>query len=229
MTIIYRADKGQALNATEYDDTVRDLDERPNGQVYPKTKSVGVKIDNVSPDWGWHDLTGTIRLGNTVNDPTYVTYQGAIKQPQFDVGDEVFTEFHIPHDYAPGTDIYIHAHWSHNSALVTTGGITGNFEASYAKGHNQAFFSTPVIVNLIEDASLVRYQHLITEGLLSAALGAGGLIPTEDLEPDGVLLSRVELTGNTMDGGAKPFLHFIDIHYQSTGLPTKQKTPDFWT
>jgi hypothetical protein len=26
-----------------------------------------------------------------------------------------------------------------------------------------------------------------------------------------------------------PFLHYVDIHYQSTGIGTKQKSPPFWT
>jgi len=170
-----------------------------------------------------------VRLGGTAADPTYVTYQGSIKQAQFDVGDEVYMEFHLPHDYVLGTTIYVHAHWSHNSALVTTGGITGNFEASYAKGHDQDFFATPIVAALVDTASTVRYQHIITEGPLSSVGGVGGLLKTEDLEPDGVILSRVELTGNTMDGGAKPFLHFVDIHYQSMGLGTKNRSPGFYT
>lgn len=229
MAIVLRSVKGQALTKEEQEGNIVDLDERPLGQVYPKSQSIGIKIDTATPDWGWHDLLSTIRLGGTANDPTYVTYQGSIKQAQFDVGDEIFTEFHMPHDYAMGTDIYIHAHWSHNALGLTTGGITGVMEASYAKGHDQDFFGTPIIVNLAQDASLVRYQHLIAEGPLSAAGGAGGLIDTALLEPDGLFLVRVELTGNTMDAAAKPFLHAVDIHYQSTGLATKQKAPDFWT
>lgn len=228
MTITYRGVKGQALDATEYDATILDLDTRPNGQVFPKEKGVGLKLDSDAPDWGWRDLTSTIRLGNTAQDPDYVAYQGSLRQPQFSIGDEIYTEFHLPHDYAEGTDIYIHAHWSHNSASVTSGGVVGVFEASYAKGHNQGFFGTPVIVPITEDASPVRYQHLVTEGPLSASAGAGGLLVTEDLEPDGVILARLELTGNTMDGGAKPFLHFVDIHYQSTGLATKNRAPSFY-
>jgi len=39
----------------------------------------------------------------------------------------------------------------------------------------------------------------------------------------------VELLANTMNGGAKPFVHSIDIHYQSTGVNTKNKAPNFYT
>ena len=70
---------------------------------------------------------------------------------------------------------------------------------------------------------------MISEGPLSATGGAGGLIPTEDLEVDGLILCTLTMTGNTVNDGSLPFVHAIDIHYQSTGLPTKQRSPDFWT
>ena len=229
MALVYRETKGQLLTIGEGDNNIRELDEIPNGKVFPKTQGVGIKIDQDSPDWGWHDITGVIRAIGGASDPEWVAYQGAIKQPQFDVGEEVFIEFHLPHDYAMGTNIYIHAHWSHNNSNVTTGGVTWAFEGSYAKGHGQAYFNTPVVLNVQQDASLVRYQHMIAEDAFSASAGAGGLIVKEDIEVDGLVLCRVSLAGNTMDDGAKPFLHFVDIHYQSTGMGTKQKAPNFWT
>lgn len=229
MALTIWATKGQKLTAEEADANIIHLRDKPDGQVYPKTKGIGLKVDHASPDWGWHDLLSTIRLDGGVGDPTYVTYQGNIHQAQFDVDNHVDIEFHMPHDYAMGTDLYIHAHWSHNNANVTGGSITGTFEATYAKGHNQMSFVTPIVVTVVQDASLIRYQHMIAEGQLSAPGGAGGLLKTEDIEVDGLILAQIKLTGNTMDGGAKPFLHAVDIHYQSTGLPTKQKAPDFWT
>jgi len=227
MTITTRLGKGQSLTNAELDENFTDLRDIPTGKVFPKTEGIGIKIDTDSPEWGWHDLTAEIKFGD-VNIPTHEPFQGGIKQMQFDVGDEGFLDFHLPHDYAPNTEVFIHAHWSHNSTLVTTGGITTQFELCYAKGHDQEFFHTPVILNVAQDASLTRYQHLVVEGVCSSAGGVGGLLITEDIEVDGMILVRFALTGNTMDGGAKPFIHKVDIHYQSTGLPTKNKAPDFW-
>ena len=230
MPLTYRDTKGQALTAEEFDANTRDLDERPNGQVYPNTKGIGLKIDSDTPEFGWHDLLSDITLPGHVDDPSFVPYIGNIEQMQMDIGNAVNITFHLPHDYAPNTDIYIHLHWSHNSPTVTSGGISGFFEASYAKGHDQAAFSNPVVVQLLDvPASPIRYQHMVSEAPLSAAGGAGGLIATEDLEVDGLILCRLEMTGNSINDGAIPFLHQVDIHYQSTGLPTKNKAPDFWT
>ena len=47
------------------------------------------------------------------------------------------------------------------------------------------------------------------------------------IETDGLLAVMTKLTANTT--GVDPFLHYVDIHYQSTGLPTKNKAPNFYT
>lgn len=230
MTITYRGVKGQAITAQEYDDTILDLDTRPNGQVYPKAKEIGIKVDNAAPDFGWHDLTGDIFYDpSSPNTPSYQPYIGSIKERQYDVGDEGFLTLHLPHDYAMGTDLFIHVHWSHNSLTVEGGAPTFAIEGTYAKGHNQAAFGPPVAVTLSEPASTTRYQHMITEVQFSNVGGTGGLLNTNDIEVDGLLLLRVALIGNTMTDGVLPFVHFVDVHYQSTGLATKQKSPDFWT
>lgn len=228
MTITYRGVKGQAITAAEYDETTRHLYEHDDGVIIPKEKTSGVKIDPSSPDFGWHDMPGTMDFNSGDADaPSYATYNGDVKQLQFVVNDKAYTQLHIPHDYLESSDILIHIHWSHNSATYTTGQPTFTVYGTYAKGHNQAAFGAPVSVNLSE-APAARYQHMITETPLTAALGAGGLIATENLEVDGVFLLTVELTGNTMDGGALPFIHFVDCHYQSTGVPTKNNSPDFY-
>ena len=233
MALVRRLVKGQALTGAEYDGNVDHFEQNPNGIYMPKSSATGMELYNTTPgdgDFGWHDLRSDITLTGDASDPSYVTYIGNIKQLQFNVGDAVNITFHLPHDYKLGTDVFIHIHWSHNSATITGGTVSGFFEASYSKGHNQAAFANPVVLNLTNiPASLVRYQHVVTEGQLSAAAGAGGLLVTEDLEPDGVILCRLEMTANTMDGGAIPFVHQIDVHYQSTNLPTIQKAPDFYT
>ena len=47
-------------------------------------------------------------------------------------------------------------------------------------------------------------------------------------DPTGYSTVICYLAANTMDGGALPFLSFCDIHYQSTGIGTKNKAPNFY-
>lgn len=198
----------------------------------PKTAGEGVLIENA---YGWHDMLGPINVRDTTSptNPSYNVYRGGIRAYQFAVNDEAFVEFHMLHDYAPGTDIYIHVHWSHAATTVTGGSVTWGFEVSYAKGHNQAAFSAPVTASVLQTASTTQYQHMIAEVQLSAASPSASQIDTDNLEVDGVILVRAYLQANamTVSGGGvpEPFLHLVDIHYQSTGITTKNKAPGFYT
>lgn len=193
----------------------------------------GIKVDQANPDWPWHDLIGPVRTrGVGATDPNDATYRGNIKAYQFAVNDEAWLEFHIPHDYAPGTDIFIHAHWSHISATVTGGSVTWGYDATFSKGHDQAAFPAPVNLTVVGNASTTQYQHIITEIQLSAASPTASQLDSDDLEVDGLLLVRVYLSANNITDSVAvpdPFLHFVDIHYQSTDIGTKNKAPDFWT
>lgn len=202
-----------------------------NDIVLPKTSGKGIKIDAAAPTFGWRDITGEITNAGGANKPTSQTYRGGIDQFQFAAGDESIIRYHIPHDYVPGTDIHLHVHWSHISAIVTGGTITFTVEASYAKGHNQAAFSAPVIDTFTGTASTTQYQHIVSEVQFSASSPAGLQLDTDDLEPDGVILIRLEMTTNDITSGGAvpdPFIHEVDVHYQSTNMATKNKAPDFY-
>jgi hypothetical protein len=138
----------------------------------------------------------------------------------------------MPHDYAMGTNLYIHVHWSHTGTLVTGGSTTWGFELMYARGHDQAAFPAPITVSVSQNASTTQYQHMIAEGLASTPGGSGVLLNTTDLEVDGLIQCRLFLDSNdiTVSGGLvpDPFIHMVDIHYQSTGAPTKNRAPSFW-
>jgi len=194
--------------------------------VLSKTSGQGLFVDSDTPTFGWRDLLGSISLEETggPNRPSFATYRDGIKQYQFDVNDQVWTEFHMPHDYVAGTEIFIHAHWSHISTGVTTGGVTWGFEMTYAKGHDQAAWPAAVTATIQQNASTTQYQHMIAEVQASG----GSLLATADLEPDGVILVRAFLSANDMSAATSPFIHYVDIHYQSTGMATKQKAPDFY-
>lgn len=192
----------------------------------------GLKVDETNPVYPWFDLLGEVHSDTNTGaaKPAFNAFIGNIKEWQMDIGNEVFVRFHMPHDYVPGTDLYIHAHWAHNSTIVTSGGADFRFECSYAKGYDQMAFTNPVTVGGNQNASTVQYQHMITEFQLSSVGGNGGtLINSNLLEVDGLILCRCYLNNLTINGSVKPFLFYIDLHYQSTGIGTKNKNIGFYS
>jgi hypothetical protein len=200
--------------------------------ILPKTSGNGIKVDTATPTFGWRDIIGTISNSKGATKATEATYRDGITQFQFSAGDDAEIEYHIPHDYVPGTDIHLHFHWSHNSAIVTGGSIVLTYEITYAKGHNQAAFPATVTGTVTGTASTTQYQHIVSEGQISAASPSAAQIDSDNLEPDGLILCRIEMTTNNMtasNGVPDPFIHEVDVHYQSTNIGTKQKAPDFYT
>ena len=61
--------------------------------------------------------------------------------------------------------------------------------------------------------------------------GTGGLINSNRISVDGLVLVRAYRdpadVADTLNQDT--FVHFVDIHYQSTNTGTKQKSPDFYT
>jgi len=203
--------------------------------IFDNASGNGIKVDTTAPTFGWRDLLGKIRTrGVGATDPNDAVYDGAnIRAYQFAVNDECWVDFHIPHDYEAGTDVYLHFHWSHIGTLVTGGNVTWGADITYAKGHDQAAFPASVNTTVVGNASTTQYQHMITEVKISDSAPGASEIDTDNLEPDGVLMVRGYLSANniTVSGGAvpDPFLHYMDIHYQSTNIATKAKVPDFYT
>jgi len=234
MTITTRAGKGSELTHTELDTNFTDLRDGKALQV-PKGSSYGIKVDSEgTPDFGWRDLTGIMQTYGGAGEASRNVFVGGIKALQFTENDSAYVDFHFPHDYAMGTHLYVHVHWSHTSALVTGGTVTWGIEFTYAKGHNQgAYPATNASLALVGDDSTTPRQHIITEVLASSVGGSSSTIDVAILEPDAVGMARVYLDSNdiTVSGGGipEPYIHFVDLHYQSTGVGTKNKDPDFWT
>jgi hypothetical protein len=198
--------------------------------VMPKTAGNGIKVDPSAPTYAWQDLLGPIIVRGTgiATDPTLNTFRNNLRAYQFTVNDYVEVMFHLGHDYVPGSDIYMHTHWALSTAGTTSGGVTWEFETTYSKGHDQAAFPASKIVTVTQNASTVQYQHMIAETAISSAGGSATLLDNSLFEPDGIFMIRVRLTANTVNGGPEPFLFMADMHYQSTGIGTKQKAPNFY-
>lgn len=197
--------------------------------VLDKASGKGIKVDTTTPTYPWHDMLGGIDVrGVGANDPSWAVFQNGIRAYQFGLNDECWVVFHLLHDYVPGTDIYLHSHWAHNSAAVTTGSVTWSYEITYAKGHNQAAFPASKTTTVTQSASTTQYQHMIAETVISTPGGSATLLDSSAFETDGIILVRCSLSANSMNAATDPFLFLLDCHYQSTGIGTKNKAPDFF-
>ena len=202
--------------------------------IVPKTSGKGIKVDTDTPTFGFADILGDQFSKNTgATKPTLTAYNGAVQSFRFGVGDEAYLSFHMPHDYVPGTDIFIHVHWSHTSAIVTGGTLTFKVTSVYAKGYDQAAFGAPVSGTFTGTASTTQYQHIISETQYSASAPAGLQLDTDDIEVDGIIEMTFEVDANNITSSGAvpdPFIHYVDIHYQTTGIiGTKDKNTPFYT
>lgn len=235
MSIILQQDVGfRLLTPAEVDENFRFIRDG-NGLMIPRTQNSGILVDSLgTPSYPWHDMTGNLHVDeDDANAPKFALYKGTrIKVRQFlPTTTEGLIEFHLPHDYVIGTPIYVHVHWSHISPLVTGGSVTWGFEFTYAKGHDQAPFGNVATIAIVSTASLTPEQHIISETIASSSGGSATTLDTDQLEVDGVISGAIYLDSNdiTSSGAVPdPFVHFVDFHYQSTGIGTKQKDPDFW-
>jgi hypothetical protein len=203
--------------------------------VLDKTSGVGIKVDNTTPTYPYRDIIGHMNAGAGATDPTLSTFiGGSFRSWAFAANDKIDIDFHVPHDYAPGTDLFLHYHWSHNGTAIS-GNIVATVTHTYAKGHNQASFTAEKTLvytyNTVDIATTPRYIHRIEELQLSQVGGSATLLDTSLIEPDGMIgVSFTMTTPPTITGGApnNPFVFFVDVHYQSTGIGTKQKSPNFY-
>jgi hypothetical protein len=220
------------LRETDYN-----LFDHTGNLILPKTSGYGIKVDTAAPTYGWKDLLGSVIPKTTgVGSPTLTAFRGGnVRAYSFAAGEDYDGAFHIPHDWAPGTDLYWHVHWLHNGTAIS-GNLVLNWYFTYAKGHNQANY--PAEINVTQTistpdiATVPQYRHRIDEFQLSAASPSASQLDTDDIEVDGIIQFHMDATTiPTITGGTpnKPFIFYIDLHYQSTNMPTKQKAPNFYS
>lgn len=200
---------------------------------FPKTSGAGILIENT---FGWKDLIGDVspRAGTSAA-PTQRNFMTNLRGFAYSASDQFDCCFHVPHDYAPGTDMFVHVHWGHNGTNIT-GSARFDIWASFAKGHQQQVFGTakniPIIVNSLNITNTPQYFHRVDEVQLSTPGGSGSMLNTSEIEVDGlILISGTVTTIPSISGSATsntPFIFTVDLHYQSTGVATKNKAPNFY-
>ena len=202
--------------------------------IFPKASGYGIKVDTATPTYPWADMIGIFRI-DTSAPPTLAAFRGGfVRDYFFAAGQQLDVVIHVPHDYAAGTNVFLHVHWSHNGTA-----ISGDFVATcrhiYAKGHNQEIFPAEKTVTVtyatVNIATTPQYIHRIDEVQLSSSGGSATLMDTALIEPDGVFMINMDVTTIPTITGAsqnKPSVFFVDLHYQSTGIGTQAKAPNFY-
>lgn len=202
--------------------------------IISNAEGTGIKVNVENPNYPWHDIIGAI-------DPKFVGAGAPIRalykdtnifDYKFTLNDVVDFNFHLPHDYVPGSNLYLHVHWSHNGTAIS-GNAEFTFYHSYAKGHDQEEFSAErtlvLLVPTPNVATIPQYRHRVDEGQIAAPTANSQAMPTANIEPDGLIIGSLKVTELPSITGGDLFIHTVDVHYQSTNMGTQSRSPDFWT
>jgi hypothetical protein len=174
-------------------------------------------------DGGWRDMLGQIvPRANVPTSPTW-TQMGTTPfwSYLFALNDEIWIPYHIQHDYAPGTPIYLHVHWTTDGTQTNT--VKWQFEYCYAKGFNQGNFdvSGGRSTTVEQAAQGTAWRHMVSE--ISTP------ISDANFEVDGVLMVHItRITNGGTNNTDKVFMILADCHYQCNAFNTKNRTPDFY-
>lgn len=207
-----------------------------NGSIsFPKTFNTGILIDST---YGWHDLLGPVNplKSGGANNPVWAMIRTNMWGWLHSAGDIGDCLYHVPHNWAPTTDMHLHAHWTHNGT-----GISGSLVITYYITAAKRGVAFPAVVTTtmtksgITIISNVQYCQALDEVQFSAASPTANQINTNILEVDALINVRYvvttvpTVTGPAVNGVAPGiFISTIDIHYQSNGMATRNKDPNFY-
>lgn len=184
----------------------------------------------INNNFVWQDLLGLVqvRSGGGANDPQLTNFKGV--QYEYSCNNAttyIYFTFHMPHDWAVNSDMFIHLH--HASNTIDAG--TAVFEVISSVAKSGSAFGNDVTTLPITHTNFGQYVHNVTE-VGFATLGGGlNLHDTANLDVDSLIqvrLSRVRGVGGDTAGSSNIFIFQLDIHYQSDGrVGTKNKVAPF--
>lgn len=187
--------------------------------------------------FGWEDLIGDIKpRTNGVYAPVLKNLTVNNTEFSYSVGDKCECKYHIPHNYVPKSDLYIHAHWTHSGTNLT-GSFVLKLYSTYSKGHQQDTFTHTALgsisVSGLNITNTPTLAHRVDEVIYSTKGGSASLLDTNLIEVDGFILLTFETDTIPSISGSPytddVYIISLDIHYRSTDLPTKNKSPNFYS
>lgn len=172
--------------------------------------------------YGWKDLRSSVFSGDIppASAPTLTAFgpSGNLKRYAFSIGDYVELDFHVDHDYWPGSLAMVHVHWTTDG--TQTNSVKWQLEYTLAKSHNQGNYPIDTVLTLEEAAHGTAWRGMTTEDATGISI----------LEPDTLIhmkLSRIT-NGGTNNTDAV-FGLFVDFHYQTSQFATPYRSPNFFT
>lgn len=177
---------------------------------------------------GWFDNVSQLYLRDTENSADPAPFVGGISLRRFIQGEmkEAFAEFHIPHIWRPGSNMFPHVHFT--ILNPSAGTVRWGFEYCFARTHRSE--------------GVIRYQETTTTIFIEQVVPAGSErihfvaesdvpIPGADLEVDGMILARLFRDGahpnDTFPGEA--FGITVDLHTEVDRISTPFRFPPFYT
>lgn len=227
MTITLRSTKGSALTYNEMDANFTTL---LTGQT-TGLDATGGTIDGqgVTLTGGagllWANQPGHVVVPNAgANLPTWTAFRSGIYAYAFSASvlKEIWINFLLPHDVAPGTVLYPHIRWS--TTGTNAGAVRWGIEFTVAKGFSQQAFPASTTVYITQNGSGTAYQHM------SAEVSEVDAIPATSIEPGSLILTRLfrdaaHASDNQTDVA---FLLMAGLHYQKQYFGTVNKQPNFY-
>lgn len=178
---------------------------------------------------GWKDNLSSFNSAKTAgaNVPAWSLIRNGLYAYEFvaTLLKEVWLNFHIGHDYAPGTDLYPHVHFVPLTDEVE-GVVRWGVEYSYADRDTGEFPATTTVYIEQTVAANSQYLHIVCEVSDADAISGDG----EVINPDGVVMCRIFRDGahvNDTYAGSVAGI-FADLHYQSDRDATISKAAPFY-
>jgi len=198
--------------------------------IIPKASGVGYKVDETTPTFPWQDIIGLIMPDYSgVNAPTVKSFRGDLRGWAYGSGDKVDCVHHIPHDYVLAQDCYVHVHWKHNGTAISGDfGLTGALDYGDRDGIGVAPIAPVITYPTVDIATTPQYAKIVTEIQLSSATPSATQLDSGIITVDGLVESTWTLSSLPTITGGDLFISTIDIHYQSTGIGTKNSGAPFY-
>ena len=226
-----------------------DKDYFTDSVVLPQASGKGLKVgdfdtgDNAS--FGWRSQAVPIQIfggaagasPEVYTNPTWAQIAGSpFFGYKFAINNLVFVPFILPHDVVPSSALHFGVHWlADNTAspiVYQTNYVTWSVDYMQAKGFNQAAFAPNASTDSPQLAALTvrtlgsatAHQHQ------TSVIGALSVVT----EPNSLVYLRLKRIANattsplSTDNTNDIFVLSASVFYQSTGMGTKSKAPDYY-